>query len=72
MGEGFCVSLLVIICFVIIYSSLFLPSDVISSQELKKIVTLRKMEYEKSDRPFPGCFTKSEDVHIRTERRTRI
>lgn len=40
----------------------------ISSQELKRIVTLRKMEYEKSAMPFSGCFTNSEDVHVRTER----
>lgn len=32
------------------------------------MVTLRKMEYEKSSVPFSGCFRQSEDVHVRTER----
>lgn len=27
------------------------------------------MEYEKPAMPFSGCFTKSEDVYVRTERK---
>lgn len=48
----------------------------ISSQELKRMVTLTKMEHKKSAMPSSGfCFwfvfiffTKSKDVHVRTER----
>lgn len=32
-------------------------------------MTLRQRVYEKSAMPFSGCITKSEDVHVRTERK---
>lgn len=65
MGEQLCVVFLLMHFY---YMQLFLLSDVVSSQEHKRMVTLRKMEYEKSSVTFSGCFTQSEDAHARTER----